>query len=128
MRQAIFSAKNPQAIGCYSPAVRSEGWLWISGQIPIDPETLALVSTDIEPQIHQVFYFLSNLLKEANLGFEHVVKMTIYLTDLKNFEKVNRVMSEYMSQPYPARVTVEVSGLPKGASIEIDAIAVFPKS
>lgn len=119
---AINTGEAPAAIGPYSQAVRSGGLIFLSGQIPLDPETMALVSDKIEDQTHQVFKNLQAVAKASESDLNNAVKLTIYLTDLAQFATVNEIMESYLEQPYPARATVEVSALPKGAQVEIDAI------
>lgn len=122
-RKIINTEKAPSAIGPYSQAVVSGGLVYCSGQIPIDPATSKLVEGGVEDQAHQVMKNLSEVLKEAGSSFEKAVKMTIYLKDLNDFAKVNEIYGSYLSKPYPARVTVEVSKLPLDVLVEIDAIA-----
>jgi len=119
---AINTGEAPAAIGPYSQAVRSGGLIFLSGQIPLDPETMALISDKIEDQTHQVFKNLQAVAKASESDLNNAVKLTIYLTDLAQFATVNEIMEIYLEQPYPARATVEVSALPKGAQVEIDAI------
>jgi len=119
---AINTGEAPAAIGPYSQAVRSGGLIFLSGQIPLDPETMALISDKIEDQTHQVFKNLQAVAKASESDLNNAVKLTIYLTDLAQFATVNEIMESYLEQPYPARATVEVSALPKGAQVEIDAI------
>jgi reactive intermediate/imine deaminase len=120
----VHSQHAPHAIGPYSQAIKSGNTIYFSGQIPLDPVTMALVSGDIAAQTTQV---LSNLLAvstAAGGNLDAIVKLTIYLTDLAHFSRVNEVMSKFFKEPYPARTTVQVSALPKAAQIEIDAIMV----
>ncbi|MFP7170112.1 RidA family protein [Terribacillus sp. 7520-G] len=123
MRNIIQTDKAPQAIGPYSQAVETAGTVYISGQIPLDPATGEMADS-IEEQTDQVMKNLSAILEEANLSFDQVVKTTIFLTSLDDFAAVNEVYGRHLSEPYPARATVEVSKLPKGAKVEIEAIAV----
>ena len=125
MKQFIHTDSAPQAIGTYSQAVRVENHVYISGQIPLDPKTMTVVSEDIKDQIHQVFKNLHAIITAAGGTFQDAVKLTVYLTDLANFSFINEIMSEYVNKPYPARVAVEVSALPKGVQVEIDAILVL---
>lgn len=122
MKQFISTQNAPAAIGTYSQAVEHNGTLYISGQIPLDPSTMTLVSDDIEPQIKQVFSNLEAVCLAANTSLNDVIKFTVYLTDLSHFPLVNEAMSQVLETPYPARVAVEVSALPKGAQVEVDAI------
>jgi reactive intermediate/imine deaminase len=121
-RQIISTNKAPAAIGTYSQAVKIENVVYLSGQIPLLAETMTLVSDDFREQICQVFENLAAVANAAGSGLDEAVKLTVYLTNLENFPVVNEVMSEYFSQPYPARAAVGVSQLPKGAQVEIDAI------
>ena len=112
----------PKAIGTYSQAVKVNGFLFISGQIPLDPSTMELVE-GIENQINQVFENINQILKTDGMDFSNVVKLSVLLEDLSNFEKVNEIMANIFSKPYPARAAYEVSKLPKGSSVEIETIA-----
>ncbi|MGE4629915.1 MAG: RidA family protein [Pseudohongiellaceae bacterium] len=120
----IHTDAAPAAIGPYSQAIKSGALVFLSGQIPLDPETLTLVDGGIEEQTRQVFRNLSAIAEAADAHLQNAVKLTIYLTDLNNFTQVNSVMAEHFSEPYPARATIQVSALPKQAMIEIDAIVV----
>ena len=123
MSKEIISTKNaPQAIGPYSQAVKTGNLIFISGQIPLNPKTGDLVSGSIEDEANQVIENIKSICVAAGYGLEGIVKITIFLTDLGNFAKVNEVMTEHFSEPYPARATVEVSGLPLGVNVEIEAI------
>jgi reactive intermediate/imine deaminase len=112
----------PKAIGTYSQAVKVNGFLFISGQIPLNPSTMELVD-GIENQINQVFENINQILKADGMDFSNVVKLSILLKDLDHFEKVNKIMASIFSKPYPARAAYEVSKLPKGSSVEIETIA-----
>ena len=112
----------PAAIGPYSQAVRSGELIFLSGQIPLDPETMQIVADDLETQARQVFSNLQAVAAAAESSLERAVKLTIYMTDLGHFSTVNEIMAEMLKPPYPARATIEVSALPKGALVEIDAI------
>ena len=112
----------PKAIGTYSQAVKVNGFLFVSGQIPLDPSTMELVE-GIENQINQVFENINQILKADGMDFSNVVKLSVLLEDLNHFEKVNEIMVSIFSKPYPARAAYEVSKLPKGSSIEIETIA-----
>ena len=122
MRKTISTDSAPAAIGTYSQAVQIDRIVFLSGQIPLVPDTMELVGSDIESQIDQVFDNLTQVCKAAGGTLDQVVKFTVYLTDLGNFPKVNAAMEKRLSQPYPARAVVEVSGLPRGAGIEVEAI------
>ena len=119
----IIETENaPKAIGTYSQAVKVNGFLFISGQIPLDPSTMELVE-GIENQINQVFENINQILKADGMDFSNVVKLSVLLEDLSHFEKVNEIMASIFSKPYPARAAYEVSKLPKGSSVEIETIA-----
>ena len=123
MKKEIKTSNAPEAIGTYSQAIATDSLLFISGQIPLDPKTMNLVD-GIKNQIRQTFLNVENILKEENLAFENVIKLTILLDDLDNFELVNKIMTDLFQKPYPARAAYEVSKLPKNSSIEIETIAV----
>jgi reactive intermediate/imine deaminase len=121
MKRAIHTAAAPQAIGTYSQAIRCGDTIYLSGQIGLDPATMQLVD-GVDAQIHRVFRNLQAVAKEAGAGFEHAVKLTVYLTDLANFARVNEIMSEYFTEPYPARAAMRRRRPPRGALVEVDAI------
>jgi len=126
MKKEIISTENaPKAIGPYSQAVKAGNFMFISGQIPLDPKTGDLVSESIEDQAKQVLNNIKSICKAAGYSLDDIVKISIFLTDLGNFAIVNEVMKEYFAEPYPARATVEVSGLPLGVNIEIEAIVLI---
>ena len=126
MTKEIISTKNaPQAIGPYSQAVKAGNLMFISGQIPLDPKTGDLVSQSIEDQAKQVLENVKSICEAAGCSLDDIVKISIFLTDLSNFAVVNEMMKEYFSEPYPARATVEVSGLPLGVNVEIEAIVLI---
>ena len=126
MTKEIISTKNaPQAIGPYSQAVKAGNLMFISGQIPLDPETGDLVSQSIEDQAKQVLENVKSICEAAGCSLDDIAKISIFLTDLSNFAVVNDMMKEYFSEPYPARATVEVSGLPLGVNVEIEAIVLI---
>ena len=122
MKREINTTLAPEAIGTYSQAIATDNLVFISGQIPLDPTTMELVN-GVENQIKQVFKNIESILKVENLSFSDIVKLTILLDDLENFNLVNKVMSELFEKPYPARAAYEVSILPKNSSIEIETIA-----
>ena len=122
IREQVHSKAAPAAIGPYSQAIKSGSLVFLSGQIPLDPDSMELVSGDVVKQAHQVFKNLIAVANAAGGNLSHKVKLTIYVTDLGDFAKLNEVMAEYFSEPYPARATIQVSALPKGAAVEIDAI------
>jgi reactive intermediate/imine deaminase len=123
-RQAIHSDAAPKAIGPYSQAVRAGDTLYLSGQTPLDPATGEMVPGDISAQATRVFENLSAVLTAAGATFDDVVRVAVYMTDLGNFGAVNEVMKRYFSEPYPARSTIGVAALPRGAAVEVDVIAV----
>ncbi len=122
-KQAVLSPDAPAPIGPYSQAVRVGDWLYLSGQIPVDPTTGELVEGGIQAQTRQVLQNLQAVLTAVNANLQNIVKVTIYMVDLGSFQEMNEVYAEYFSPPYPARATVEVAALPKGALIEIEAVA-----
>ncbi|OGT65581.1 MAG: reactive intermediate/imine deaminase [Gammaproteobacteria bacterium RIFCSPHIGHO2_12_FULL_45_9] len=123
-KQVIYTQYAPQVIGPYSQAIRAGNTVYFSGQIPLDPLTMNVVSDDIKQQAKQVFANIKAVSEAAGGGLEAIVKLTIYLTDLSQFSVLNETMMQYFQEPYPARTTVEVSALPKAAKIEVDAIMV----
>lgn len=123
-RTPIHSPNAPKAIGPYSQAIRSGSTLYLSGQTPLDPVTGEMVAGDIEAQATRVFENLKAVLSAAGASFDDVVRVAIYMTDLANFSTVNEVMKRYFHEPYPARSTIGVAALPRGAAVEIDLIAV----
>lgn len=124
-RQSIHTDAAPAAIGPYSQAVRSGQMVFLSGQIPLDPTTGALVDGDINAQARRAFDNLKAVCHAAGGSLDSVVRIGLYVTDLGDFAAVNAVMAECFSAPYPARSTIEVSALPKGAAVEVDAIMVI---
>jgi reactive intermediate/imine deaminase len=121
MKTVIHTHDAPAAIGTYSQAVRAGDAIYVSGQIGLDPASLQLAE-GIEAQIHRVFRNLEAIARAAGSGLERSVRMTVYLTDLAYFAKVNEIMAQYVPQPYPSRAAVGVASLPRGALVEIDAI------
>jgi reactive intermediate/imine deaminase len=121
-RTSVFTDRAPKAIGPYSQAVRVGNTVYLSGQIPLDPKTGELVSGDFNLEVRRVFDNLKAVAETAGDGLKDVVRVTIYLTDLGHFPKVNEVMAEYFKEPYPARATIGVAALPRGARVEIDAV------
>lgn len=121
-KEIISTDKAPQAIGTYSQAVKVGTTVYMSGQIPLIPETMELLEGSVEQQIHQVFNNLSAVATAAGGSLADVVKLNVFLTDLSNFATVNQVMAEYFKQPYPARAAIGVADLPKGSAVEMDAI------
>jgi len=125
MKQIIATPNAPAAIGTYSQAVRAGDTVYLSGQIPLDPKSMQLAD-GFENQVRRVFDNLLAVCRAAGGGFDDVVRVTVYLTDLANFAKVNEVMATYFRQPYPARAVVGVASLPHGAAVEIDAVVHLP--
>jgi len=123
MRQAVSSDSAPKAIGPYSQAIRAGSLLFVSGQIPLDPATGAMIDGDIAAQTRRVFANLQAILEAAGASFEHVVRTTVYLADMNDFAAVNEIYGTYFSSPAPARATVQAARLPKDARVEIDLIA-----
>jgi reactive intermediate/imine deaminase len=121
-KQIISTTDAPAAIGTYSQAVRVGNTIWVSGQIPLDPRTKELVTGDVETEIRQVFDNLKAIVVAAGATFDNVVKANVYLTDLSHFALVNKVMTEYFREPYPARAAVGVAALPRGAQVEVECI------
>jgi reactive intermediate/imine deaminase len=121
-REIIQTEKAPQAIGTYSQAVKVDHTIYLSGQIPLVPETMTVIEGDIVAQITQVFDNLKAVAEAAGGDLSDIVKINVFLTDLSNFPMVNEIMGRYFQEPYPARAAVGVAALPKNASIEMDAI------
>jgi reactive intermediate/imine deaminase len=121
-REIISTPNAPAAIGTYSQAVRAGRMVFVSGQIPLDPATMQLVSGDIEAEIRRVFENLKAIAAAAGGSLADAVKVTVFLTDLAHFAKVNEVMAQYCPEPYPARAAVGVAQLPRGARVEIECI------
>ena len=125
MKQTIITAAAPAAIGTYSQAVRAGDTVYLSGQIAMDPKTMQLVD-GFDNQVRRVFDNLLAVCRAAGGDFDNVVRVTVYLTDLANFSKVNEVMASFFREPYPARAAVGVASLPRGAAVEIDAVMYLP--
>lgn len=121
-REIISTTQAPQAIGTYSQAVRTGSTVYLSGQIPLDPASMEMVEGDIDAQIRRVFDNLQAVAVAAGGTFADIAKLNVYLVDLANFPVVNEVMSDYFSEPYPARAAVGVAALPRGAGVEMDAV------
>ncbi|MDO9047741.1 MAG: RidA family protein [Methylobacter sp.] len=124
-KQIIQSDKAPQAIGTYSQAVRVDRTVYLSGQIPLVPETMTLIEGDIGAQITQVFDNLQAVAEAAGGDFSDIVKLNVFLTDLAHFPLVNEIMGHYFQEPYPARAAIGVAALPKAADVEMDAIMIL---
>lgn len=121
MRKIIVTENAPAAVGTYSQAVQTGNLVFISGQIPLDPQTMEL-KVGFAEQTHQVFKNLKAIIEAAGGTMEQVVKLNIFVMDLENFATLNEIMAEYFDQPYPARAAVQVAGIPKGAEVEMEAI------
>ncbi|MCK9396609.1 MAG: RidA family protein [Methylobacter sp.] len=124
-KQIIQTAKAPQAIGAYSQAVRVDRTVYLSGQIPLVPETMTIIEGDISAQIIQVFDNLQAVAEAAGGDFSDIVKLNVFLTDLAHFPIVNEIMGRYFQTPYPARAVVQIAALPKAADVEMDAIMIL---
>ena len=124
-RQIIASNKAPSAIGTYSQAVKVDNTVYLSGQIPLLPETMELCGNEIEAQIIQVFTNLQAVAEAAGGSLADIVKLNVFLTNLKHFPLVNEIMAKYFNEPYPARAAIGVAELPKGSQVEMDAIMVL---
>ena len=122
LKEPIQTNKAPKAIGAYSQAIKSGEFLFISGQIPLNPETMKIVDSSFEDSVQRVILNLENICKEAGASLDDIVKLNIYLIDLENFDTLNKIMEKRFSEPFPARATVEVARLPKDVMIEMDAI------
>lgn len=123
MKKVIHTDSAPKAVGPYSQAILTEHFLFCSGQVAIDPSNQEVLKVSVEKQTHQVMKNIEAVLKASDLGFQNVVKTTIFLTDMNDFAAVNQVYSSYFQAPYPARSTVAVLGLPKGVNVEIEVTA-----
>ena len=126
-KSVIQTSQAPAAIGTYSQAVKAGNTVYLSGQIPLVPSTMVLVSDDFEAQAVQVFENVLAVVTAAGGTTANLAKVNIFLTDLGEFAKVNEIMARYFDEPYPARAAVQVSALPKGSQIEIDAVMVLPE-
>lgn len=124
-RTIIQTDKAPQAIGTYSQAVKVDNTVYISGQIPLDPDSMEVVAGGTKAQITRVFDNLSAVAEASGGSLKDAVKLTIFLTDLSCFPTVNEIMARYFSEPYPARAAIEISALPKGVEVEMDAVLVL---
>lgn len=124
-REVIRTDRAPQAIGTYSQAIKVGDTVYLSGQIPLVPETMELVSGDMEAQIRRVFDNLQAVAEAAGGSLQDVVKLNVYLTDLAHFPLVNQIMAQYFQEPYPARAAIGVAALPRGAAVEMDAVMVL---
>ena len=122
MKQIIKTDKAPAAVGTYSQAVESASVLYVSGQIPLDPQSGEIVSPDAKEQIHQAFANFHAVVTAADASLEQVIKLTVYLTDLSHFHLINEKMEEMFPEPYPARAVIQAAGLPKGVQVEVEGI------
>jgi reactive intermediate/imine deaminase len=125
IKQAIQSKNAPAAIGAYSPAIKAGNTVYLSGQVGIDPHTGELISAGAQAQTEQVFKNLAAVAAAAEGDLNHIVKLTVFLTDLNDFPLINATMAKFFTEPYPARSTIQVSALPKGAAVEVEAIMVI---
>ena len=125
MREAVSTPDAPAAIGPYSQAIKAGNQLFLSGQIPLDPKTGALVEGGIEPQTHQVFRNIAAILKAGGASFDNVVSVGVFLADMNQFATVNEIYGTYFSSPFPARATVQVARLPKDCLVEIQVTAIL---
>lgn len=125
-KEVISTERAPSAIGPYSQAIKSGNMVFLSGQIPLDPTTMEVVEGDIEAQARRVLDNLQAVAEAAGGTLDDCVKLTIYMTDLANFAVVNTTMQQYFRTPYPARATIEVSALPRGVQVEIEAVMILP--
>ena len=123
MRQAVSTSSAPKAIGPYSQAIKAGDLVFVSGQIPIDPATGAMIDGDIATQTRRVFQNIGEILKAAGVSFDHVVRTTVYLADMNDFTAMNEVYATFFASPAPARATVQAARLPRDARVEIDVIA-----
>ena len=121
-KKVIITDKAPEAIGAYSQAVKAGNLIFISGQIPLDPSTMEVISPVFSDQVEQVIKNLDEIVKESGNSLNDIVKITVYLKNLENFQAVNQAMENFFTKPYPARAAVEISKLPKDVEIEMDAI------
>ena len=126
MKKAINTPKAPKAIGPYSQAIMANGFIFVSGQIPIDPEKGEIVGTTVEEQAHQVLKNIKAILEEAGSSLAEVVKATVYLADMNDFARMNAVYAQYFPEPYPARAAFQVARLPRDVKREIEVIAIAP--
>lgn len=122
--KAVKPENAPKALGPYSPATKLGDFVYLSGQIPLDPETGEVVGTTIEEQTHQVMKNIGAVLADMGLGYKHIMKTTIYIADLNDFDKLNEVYGSYLEEPYPARSCVQVARLPKNVKVEIECFVI----
>lgn len=122
-KQVLYTERAPKAVGCYSQAILTGNWLFLSGQIGLDPLTMRIVEGGAKGELEQIIRNMKAVLSSAGRDLSHIVKQTVFLTDMSHFPLVNEVMMSHFALPYPARSAVQVAGLPLGALIEIEAIA-----
>lgn len=125
MKQIINTGSAPKPVGTYSQAIKAGNTVYIAGQIPMSPETMEIVGSDFKEELHQVFKNIAAVAEAAGGSLAHVVKLTIYVTDMQNQPAVSDVMKDFFKEPYPARAIIEVSALPKNVSVEIESILVL---
>lgn len=125
MKQVIGASGAPKAIGTYSQAIKAGNTVYISGQISLVPETMEVLAGDFKKQLHQVFKNISAVAEAAGGSLSHVVKLTVYLTDMNNQQAVNEVMKDYFEEPYPARAMIGVAALPRNVAVEIESVLVL---
>lgn len=127
VKQIIHSNNAPSAVGTYSQAIKTGNMVFLSGQIPLDPQAMTMVDGNMEKQVIQILNNLSNVASAAGGSLNHIVRLGIYLTNMDDFPVINEVMKRYFKEPYPARSTIGVNALPKGALVEMDAVMVLPE-
>jgi 2-iminobutanoate/2-iminopropanoate deaminase len=125
LKQAFSSPRAPKPVGPYSAALRTGSLLFVSGQVPLDPATGGMVESDIGASTRRVLENIGALLEDAGLSFKHVVRTTVFLADMNDFQAMNEVYASFFTEPYPARSTVQAARLPRDARIEIDAVAAY---
>lgn len=124
-KQAVQTPQAPKAIGTYSPAIKTGNTVYLSGQIGLDPHTMELVSSDVQAQAEQVFKNLAAVAEAAGGDLNNIVKLTVFIMDFVDFPIINATMAKYFTEPYPARSTIGVAALPKGAAVEVEAVMVL---
>ena len=124
-KHRIHTDNAPEAVGCYSQAIRTGNWVFLSGQIGLDPKTMQMVEGDVQKQLEQILRNMKAVLGAVGGDFTHIVKLTVFLTNMSHYQVLNDVFKAHFTMPYPARSVVEVSALPKGALIEVEAVSVI---
>ena len=124
-KHRIQTENAPEAVGCYSQAIRTGNWVFLSGQIGLDPKTMQMVDGDVQKQLEQILRNMKAVLGAVGGDFTHIVKLTVFLTNMSHYQVLNEVLKAHFAKPYPARSVVEVRALPKGALIEIEAVSVI---